>query len=149
MDVPRTRRAEQSEATRGALVDAARALFAEHGYGQVGTEQIVDAARLTRGALYYHFEDKRDLFRAVFTAADADLVKGIADVAFAEEDPWQRLVKGCDAFLDASLDPSLRRAAGRSVLAHLIDLAGRGIVACDGAATVDAHYRLRGTAPSA
>jgi AcrR family transcriptional regulator len=109
MDAPRTRRAEQSETTRGALVDAARGLFAEHGYGQVGTEQIVAAARLTRGALYYHFEDKRDLFRAVFTAADADLVKGIADRAFAEEDPWQRLVAGCDAFLDACLDPSLRR----------------------------------------
>lgn len=109
MDMPRTRRAEQSEATRQALVDAARGLFAEHGYGQVGTEQIVAAARMTRGALYYHFEDKRDLFRAVFAAADADVVKRIADVAYAEEDPWQRLIKGCDAFLDACLDPSLRR----------------------------------------
>src|ERR1700755_1724273 len=103
MDTPMTRRAEQAESTRGALVDAARGLFAEHGYGQVGTEQIVAAARVTRGALYYHFEDKRALFRAVFMAADADLVKGIADKAFAEEDPWQRLVSGCDAFLDACL----------------------------------------------
>jgi glyoxylase-like metal-dependent hydrolase (beta-lactamase superfamily II) len=40
------------------------------------------------------------------------------------------------------LDPSLRRAAGRSVLAHLIDLIGRGAVVCDGAPTVDGHYRL-------
>jgi AcrR family transcriptional regulator len=109
MDVSRTRRTEQSEATRAALVDAARALFAEHGYAQVGTEQIVAAARLTRGALYYHFEDKRDLFRAVFAAADGDLVRGIAERALAEEDPWQRLVAGCEAFLDACLDPSLRR----------------------------------------
>lgn len=40
------------------------------------------------------------------------------------------------------LDPNLRRAAGRSVLAHLIDLIGRGVAISDGAATVDATYRL-------
>src|SRR6195256_2030298 len=45
--------------------------------------------------------------------------------------------------LYAGLNPALRRAAGRSVLAHLIDLTGRDIVAADGPATVDAHYRLR------
>ena len=41
------------------------------------------------------------------------------------------------------LNPALRRAAGRSVLAHLIDLSQRDIVASDGPPTVDAHYRLR------
>src|ERR1700674_5474090 len=45
--------------------------------------------------------------------------------------------------LYAGLNPALRRAAGRSVLAHLIDLTGRDIVAADGSATVEAHYRLR------
>jgi glyoxylase-like metal-dependent hydrolase (beta-lactamase superfamily II) len=45
--------------------------------------------------------------------------------------------------LYVGLDPSLRRAAGRSVLAHLIDLIGRGIVSADPEPTVDAHYRLR------
>ncbi|MEA2480167.1 MAG: hypothetical protein QOJ07_2089 [Thermoleophilaceae bacterium] len=109
MDSPRTRRDEQRENTRSALIAAARPLFAERGYGAVGTEQIVAAARLTRGALYYHFEDKRDLFRAVFEVTDRELVEGVARSALAEEDPWQRLVVGCEAFLDACLDPSLRR----------------------------------------
>jgi glyoxylase-like metal-dependent hydrolase (beta-lactamase superfamily II) len=47
--------------------------------------------------------------------------------------------------LYVGLNPVLRRAAGRSVLAHLVDLAGRDIVAVDGdgAATVEARYRLR------
>jgi glyoxylase-like metal-dependent hydrolase (beta-lactamase superfamily II) len=53
-------------------------------------------------------------------------------------------VDGMVARLYVGLDPSLRRAAGRSVLAHLIDLIERGIVATDAAApTVDAHYRMR------
>src|SRR4029077_7776220 len=40
------------------------------------------------------------------------------------------------------LNPNLRRAAGRSVLAHLIDLMGREVVNADGPPTVDATYRL-------
>src|SRR3954452_25452868 len=45
--------------------------------------------------------------------------------------------------LYVGLNPSLRRAAGRSVLAHLIDLIGRDIVTADGPATVETHFRLR------
>jgi glyoxylase-like metal-dependent hydrolase (beta-lactamase superfamily II) len=40
------------------------------------------------------------------------------------------------------LQPGLRRAAGRSVQAHLIDLVERGIVECDGPPTVDTRFRL-------
>jgi glyoxylase-like metal-dependent hydrolase (beta-lactamase superfamily II) len=43
--------------------------------------------------------------------------------------------------LYTGLQPGLRRAAGRSVHAHLIDLAARGIVESDGPPTLDAHYR--------
>jgi AcrR family transcriptional regulator len=109
MDRLRTRRAEQAEGTRSALIEAARPLFAERGYAGVGTEEIVAAARVTRGALYYHFEDKKDLFRAVYAVVDTELVQGIAQVALAESDPWKRLIAGCDAFLDACVDPALQR----------------------------------------
>jgi AcrR family transcriptional regulator len=109
MDRMKTRRAEQAEGTRAALIEAARPLFAERGYAAVGTEEIVAAARVTRGALYYHFEDKKDLFRAVYAEVDRELVEGIAQVAVAEPDPWLRLIAGCDAFLDACIDPALQR----------------------------------------
>jgi AcrR family transcriptional regulator len=91
------------------LIESARPLFAERGFASVGTEQIVAAARVTRGALYYHFEVKRDLFRAVYAEVDRELVEGIARVAVAEPDPWLRLLAGCDAFLDACIDPALQR----------------------------------------
>ena len=109
MDRMKTRRAEQAEGTRAALIEAARPLFAERGYADVATEEIVAAARVTRGALYYHFEDKRDLFRAVYAEVDRELVEGVARVALDEADPWQRLIAGCDAFLDACIDPALQR----------------------------------------
>ena len=109
MDRMKTRRAEQAEGTRAALIEAARPLFSERGYAGVGTEEIVAAARVTRGALYYHFEDKRDLFRAVYAEVDRELVEGVARTALDEADPWQRLVAGCDAFLDACVEPALQR----------------------------------------
>src|SRR5215213_9927831 len=109
MDRMKTRRAEQAEGTRAALIEAARPLFAERGYAAVGTEEIVAAARVTRGALYYHFEDKRDLFRAVYAVVDRELIQGVAQVALQQEDPWLRLLAGCDAFLDACIDPALQR----------------------------------------
>jgi AcrR family transcriptional regulator len=109
MDRMKTRRAEQAEGTRSALIEAARPLFAERGYADVATEEIVAAARVTRGALYYHFEDKRDLFRAVYAVVDRELIQGVAQVALAVEDPWERLIAGCDAFLDACIEPALQR----------------------------------------
>ena len=65
MKVKRTQ-AERSEATRAALMATARSLFAERGYAGVGTEELVRASGVTRGALYHHFDGKTDLFGAVF-----------------------------------------------------------------------------------
>jgi len=52
------RKAEQSEQTRRLLLDVARALFAERGYAGTATEEIVQRAGVTRGALYHQFRDK-------------------------------------------------------------------------------------------
>ena len=102
-------RAEQSEATRMALVSAARALFAERGYAGVGTEEIVRRAEVTRGALYHHFRDKQDLFRAVFEQTEAEIMQTIISRVAGIADPMEELATGVRAFLDACGDPTLMR----------------------------------------
>lgn len=103
--------AERTEATRAALIEAARALFAERGYGAVPAEEIVRAAGVTRGALYHHFQDKKDLFRAVHESLEEELVARIGRTIQGEEDIVALLVRGTDAFLDACEDPSFARIA--------------------------------------
>ena len=102
-------RPERGEATRDALLAAARALFAERGYAGVGTEEVVRRAGVTRGALYHHFRDKQDLFRAVFEQTEAELVQAIGAQVEGIADPMELLHAGVRAFLDACGDPVLMR----------------------------------------
>jgi AcrR family transcriptional regulator len=102
-------RSEQAEETRARLLAAARALFTERGFAAVGTEEIVRAANVTRGALYHHFTDKKDLFRAVHEELEQQLVEAIGKQIASIEDPWELLATGMRAFLDACTDPALMR----------------------------------------
>jgi AcrR family transcriptional regulator len=105
------RREAEARATREALISAALKLFTERGYADVGTEEIVARAKVTRGALYHHFEDKRDLFRAVFERVEDELVAGIAAKMEAADDPWKLMTAGMRAFLDACEQPAVKRIA--------------------------------------
>jgi AcrR family transcriptional regulator len=106
----RRTKAEQSEATRAAILAVARDLFAEHGYAAVGTEEIVRRARVTRGALYHHFRDKRDLFRAVHEGLEAETTAMIA-AQLADggaTDPLDLLRTGVSTFLEHTTGPLAR-----------------------------------------
>ncbi|MFF2021094.1 TetR/AcrR family transcriptional regulator [Streptomyces sp. NPDC058171] len=101
---------QRSRATRSALVAAARRLFAERGYADVGTEEIVRAAGVTRGALYHQFRDKTDLFDTVVQTVEAEVTERIATQAMATaSDPVEALRAGARAFLDAFAEPDAER----------------------------------------
>jgi AcrR family transcriptional regulator len=102
---------ERSEATRGALIATARGLFAERGYAGVGTEEIVRAAGVTRGALYHHFEGKGGLFRAVFEQIESELANRFAEEALSKPDAWEAMVAGLELFLDVCREPEVRQIA--------------------------------------
>src|SRR3954464_13244035 len=100
---------QRSRATREKLLTAARELFAERGYAAVGTEEIVRAAGVTRGALYHQFRDKAALFEAVVEAVEAETTDAIAARAAGAEDPLQALRLGSRAFLAICADPHVER----------------------------------------
>ncbi|MDZ4278374.1 MAG: TetR/AcrR family transcriptional regulator [Dehalococcoidia bacterium] len=109
MDVKR-RKAEQSETTRRALLRAARELFAARGFAETPTEEIVQQAGVTRGALYHHFEDKQALFKAVFEELEVEFSQKVATAVMAAEgDLWKKLLAATNAFLDACLEPEIQR----------------------------------------
>ncbi|MEY2476562.1 MAG: hypothetical protein QOG87_1877 [Actinomycetota bacterium] len=105
-------KAEQAEATRAALLGTARSLFAARGFASTSTEELVAAAGVTRGALYYHYTDKRALFEAVFEDLERELVEALlAKLSAVADDPLALLHGGVEAFLDACLDPAIQRIA--------------------------------------
>jgi AcrR family transcriptional regulator len=105
---PRTQ-AERSEATRAALIAAARALFAERGYAGVGTEEIVKRAGVTRGALYHHFGGKRELLRAVYEQMETEFMERLAAAAQPDAGAVQTMLAGAEMFLDHCLEPEVQR----------------------------------------
>ena len=109
----RRTQAERTQATREALIAAARGLFTERGYEAVGTEEVVRAAGVTRGALYHQFGDKASLLRAVYERIEAESTERVARVVLRSElhSPLAAMRAGVEAFLDECAQPELRQIA--------------------------------------
>jgi AcrR family transcriptional regulator len=121
MNVTKRTQAERTESTRNALIAAARPLFADRGYAAVGTEEIVRAAGVTRGALYHHFDGKRELFEAVYEQIEAELAERIAAGALEANaaSPLEAMRAGAEMFLRVSTEPEAQQIVlldGPSVL---------------------------------
>ncbi len=121
MNVTKRTQAERTESTRKSLIAAARPLFAERGYAGVGTEEIVRAAGVTRGALYHHFDGKRELFEAVYEQIEVELAERIAAGALEANaaSPLEAMQAGAEMFLRVSTEPEAQRIVlldGPSVL---------------------------------
>jgi AcrR family transcriptional regulator len=121
------RREAQGDATRLALLSAARELFGLNGYAATSIEEVAARAGVTKGAVYHHFGGKATLFQEVY----AQVMREVSDQVvskFNEPDHWVALTSGCQLMIDAQLDPAVRRIAlhdARSVLnwdvVHLIE----------------------------
>jgi AcrR family transcriptional regulator len=100
---------ERSRVMRERLLVHARSLFAERGYAAVGTEEIVRAAGVTRGALYHQFRDKSALFEAVVEEVEAETTARVAAQAVSANGPLEALRAGAHAFLTICADPAVER----------------------------------------
>lgn len=124
---------ERSDETTRKLVGAAKALFATKGFAGTSIDDINGAAKVTRGALYHHFESKTDIFRAVFEEKEQELVETITRAALKASDPWKGFHAGCLAFLEACLDPAIQRIV-------LID--GPAVLGWDAVRAIEARHTL-------
>jgi AcrR family transcriptional regulator len=107
MEVKDLRMAQGAE-TQKALRRQARKLFAQKGYSGANTNELVERARVTKGALYHHFANKKELYQAVVEDMEQELVERI-EAAGAGRAPWERLSAMCSAYVDACREPALAR----------------------------------------
>lgn len=118
--MPRRRtNAEWSDRTRAALLKAAKSAYIRHGYSEASLDTVAAEARVTKGAIYHHYGDKRGLFRAVFEALEHQMVAHIEKIAGREKTAVESVQRGCEAFLDFVGKESVARillADGPSVL---------------------------------
>ena len=107
----RRTQAERREATREALIVAGRRLFAERGYADVSSEELVAVAGVTRGALYHHFDGKLGLFEAVYLAVEDELVARFPLERLVGDDPLANLKLAVGEVLELGLDPEIHQIA--------------------------------------
>jgi AcrR family transcriptional regulator len=104
-----SRRQDYSSSTKRALLDSATALFTDHGYAGTSLDEVVAAARVTKGALYHHFPSKLALFEHVFLRVQESTTADIEKAINASKDPWERAQIGLAKFLEVCREPQFRR----------------------------------------
>ena len=72
------------------ILDVARAEFAESGFEGASYNRIIDKAGLSKGAMYYYFDDKTDLYAAVVDDVQAEMLAELGPLVF-EGDFWNGL----------------------------------------------------------
>jgi AcrR family transcriptional regulator len=110
VDAVKSRREQYAEQTRQAVLDAAATAFAERGFATTSIADIAESARVTKGAVYHHFPDKRTLFEAVLNRCDEAAQRNVLDaVAKHPDDLWGGALAALEATLDACADPIVGR----------------------------------------
>ena len=101
---------EEALATRHALLDAAERVFGRRGVARTSLAEIAEEAGLTRGAVYWHFKDKADLFTAMMERVTLPLDESLARLAEVESDPLvQLLARVREAVVVIATDERTRR----------------------------------------
>ncbi|XSC47451.1 TetR/AcrR family transcriptional regulator [Bradyrhizobium sp. RDT10] len=88
-------------ATRTAILQAARSLFGEHGFGATTIDQIGAAAGVAKGAVYHHFPTKEAVFEAVFDQVSKDLAELVAAASSTKHDVLAALTAGTKSYFAA------------------------------------------------
>jgi AcrR family transcriptional regulator len=102
-------RSAKGQATRRRIVATATKLFAKHGYEAVSIEFVLEKSRISRGALYHHYDGKAALFEAVLEAMEEKIAIEIREASRGIADPVAAMRKGCEAWIEMSRSPVIRQ----------------------------------------
>ncbi len=94
---------EDAATTRRSIINAARTVFFECGVSRSSLEKIAEAAGVTRGAIYWHFKDKAELFYAMREGVFAPMIKRTDAIFFGEdhENPLDTIESAINEFFRA------------------------------------------------
>lgn len=97
--------------TRGRILDAAERVFSEHGVSRTSLEDVARAAGVTRGAIYWHFKDKGDLFTAMVSRITLPMEAMVARSSDESVDDPIGSLKKCavSALMRTATDPQVQR----------------------------------------
>ncbi|MEG0278014.1 MAG: TetR/AcrR family transcriptional regulator [Morganella sp. (in: enterobacteria)] len=90
---------ENSARTRQSLLNSAHQLFIEKGYQAVSVDEIAHDARVTKGAFYHHFKNKRDVLLHCYEA-QLQRISAELDAIVPPVDKWQELESIVSCFID-------------------------------------------------
>jgi AcrR family transcriptional regulator len=146
---------KRAERTRRDVLDAAREIFTGRGFADASMEEIAERAGVTRGPLYHYFDDKQDLFRAVYAEVERYLAEkvllGIRSRVGPGASAWEQVHAGNQAFLDTALEPFVQRItildapavlgwdARRDFARHGLGLIRNGLQMAMDEGSMDAH----------
>lgn len=105
------KRVAQGQTTRAGLVAVAQELFARRGYEATSIPAVLEAAGVSRGALYHHFASKEALFEAVVEAVEIDVTVKVARATRGTREPLDALRRGCAAYVAMCRDPVIRQVS--------------------------------------
>lgn len=104
-----TTKAEKAASTKATIIAVARRLFATRGYDGTSTEAVLEESKVSRGALYHHFETKEALFAAVLEEVEVDITAATGRARANTIDPVEALSAAFDRFLDMASESEVRQ----------------------------------------
>jgi len=115
---------EEALATRAHILDTAELVFGQHGVSGTSLNEIAIAAGVTRGAIYWHFDDKADLFNAMMDRVTLPLEARDEAGGFKGDDITLSQIRGgfVDLLRKVINDPQLRRVF--EIAAHKVEYVG-------------------------
>jgi len=101
---------ERSAATIGAILAAARRLFAEEGFEATSIDAIAAKAGVAKGAVYHHFQSKEEIFTRVLDGVQAEIAAAPPSAAVRKaKDPLDAMAAAMLDYLTAAVAPGVKQ----------------------------------------